>query len=203
MCRIKNRKHIYRSYVKVSSFTVISDVYRSFIRNETFTKYCLTQWISKPRSFEIHWVRHYHVNFHGSGGHNKQNRLQNRVNFHRSQAWQIVRIYNTACIYYMCGCIAKGRLIFSEQGACAEKHWPKCLQLTPTHIYLYSSGHDEEYIPMSFALFCCDISVLSGFMSSNCQTFFGSITCTGATVWLPLGHCCIHEGHGKIVVICP
>ena len=110
--------------------------------------------------------------FHGSGGHNKQNRLQNRVNFHRSQAWQIVRIYNTACIYYMCGCIAKGRLIFSEQGACAEKHWPKCLQLTPTHIYLYFSGHDEEYIPISFALFCCDISVLSGFMSSNYQTFF-------------------------------
>ena len=38
------------------SFTVISDVYSSFIPNKTtFTEYCLTQWISKlPRSFETH-----------------------------------------------------------------------------------------------------------------------------------------------------
>ena len=39
-------------------FTVISDVYRIFIPNKTtFTKYCITQWISKlPRSFEIKWL---------------------------------------------------------------------------------------------------------------------------------------------------
>ena len=35
-----------------------------FEMKTTFTKYCLTQWISKlPRSFEIHWVRPYLVNF--------------------------------------------------------------------------------------------------------------------------------------------
>ena len=52
-------------YKLLSRFTVISDVYRSFIRNKTtFTKYCLTQWISKlPWSFEIHQERQYQVNF--------------------------------------------------------------------------------------------------------------------------------------------
>ena len=51
-------------------FMVISDVYRSFIPNETtFTKYCLTQWIPKlPGSIEIHWVRQYLVNFTGMVG---------------------------------------------------------------------------------------------------------------------------------------
>ena len=40
----------------LSFFTVISDVYRSFIPNKiAFTKYCHTQWISKLHgSFEIH-----------------------------------------------------------------------------------------------------------------------------------------------------
>ena len=40
-------------------------MYRSFILNKkTFTKYCLTQCISKlPGSFEIHWVSQYLVNF--------------------------------------------------------------------------------------------------------------------------------------------
>ena len=52
------------------SFMLISDVYRSFIPNKTtFTKHCLTQWISKfPGSFEIHWVRQYLVNFTGVVG---------------------------------------------------------------------------------------------------------------------------------------
>ena len=55
------------TYSVILSFTVISDVYRSFIQNKTaFTKYCLTQWIPKlPGGFEIHWVRHYLVNFMG------------------------------------------------------------------------------------------------------------------------------------------
>ena len=44
--------------------------YRSFILNKTtFTKYCLTQQVSKlTRSFEIHWVRQYLVNFMGLTG---------------------------------------------------------------------------------------------------------------------------------------
>ena len=52
------------------SFMVISDVNRSFIPNKTtFTKYCLTHWISKlPRSFEIHRIRQYLVNFTGLVG---------------------------------------------------------------------------------------------------------------------------------------
>ena len=52
-------------YKVLSSFTVISDVYRSFIPNKTtFTKYCLTQWIWKLHgSFEIHPVRQYLANF--------------------------------------------------------------------------------------------------------------------------------------------
>ena len=69
---------------------VISDVYRSFIRNKTtFTKYCLTQWISKlPWSFEIHWVRHYLVNFTCLAGilYNYLHDLEGQANFHMPQA---------------------------------------------------------------------------------------------------------------------
>ena len=44
---LKIRKNIYRSKLFLS-FSVISYVYRSFIRNKTtFTKHCLTQWLSK------------------------------------------------------------------------------------------------------------------------------------------------------------
>ena len=60
-----------QAYKLRSSFAVISDVYRSLLLNEiTSTKYyCLTRWISKfPRSFEIHWVRQYLVNFVGLVG---------------------------------------------------------------------------------------------------------------------------------------
>ena len=58
------------TYRSLSSFTAIKDVYRSFIRNKAaFTKYCLTQWISKLHwSFEIHWVIQYLVNFMGLVG---------------------------------------------------------------------------------------------------------------------------------------
>ena len=53
-----------------ANFTVISNVYMSFIPNKTtFTKNCLTQWISKlPGSFEIHWAKQYLVNFTGLMG---------------------------------------------------------------------------------------------------------------------------------------
>ena len=58
------------TYKLLSSFIVISHVYSSLIQNKTtFTKYCLTQWISKlPRSFEIHQVRQYLVNITGMAG---------------------------------------------------------------------------------------------------------------------------------------
>ena len=56
-------------YKFILSFMVISDIYRSLIQNKaTFTKYCLTQWISKlPQSFD---------KFYGFGGHSKCNCLQ-------------------------------------------------------------------------------------------------------------------------------
>ena len=55
-------------YKLLSSFMVTLDVYRSFIQNKTtFTKYCVTQLISKL-PFEIHWVRQYLVNFTGLAG---------------------------------------------------------------------------------------------------------------------------------------
>ena len=67
-------------YKLLLSFMIISDVctLMSFIPDKTaFTKHCLTQ---LPGSFEIHWVRQY------------------LVNFRKSQAGQIVLIFNTVCI---------------------------------------------------------------------------------------------------------
>ena len=75
---------------------LISDVCRSFIRNKTtFTKYCLTQWISKhvlwnPLSKAVPGKSK------RSGRHSKHNCLQDQANFHRSWARQIVLIFNTA-----------------------------------------------------------------------------------------------------------
>ena len=83
-------------YKLLLSFTVISDVYRSIPNKIIFTEYCLIQWISKlPGSFEIHWVRQYRVNFMGLAGIVNKHFLQDRANFHRSSAWQIVLIFNT------------------------------------------------------------------------------------------------------------
>ena len=58
------------TYKLLFSFTVISDVHKSFIPYKTtFTKYCLTQWISKLLgSFEIHWIRQYLGNFMSLAG---------------------------------------------------------------------------------------------------------------------------------------
>ena len=63
----------------------------------TFTKYCLTQWISKLQgSFEIHRVRPYLVNVMGLAG--IVNGVQDWANFHRPRAWQIVLIFNTVSV---------------------------------------------------------------------------------------------------------
>ena len=99
MAVLKIRKNIYRSDVQSTlSFTVILAVYRSFIPNHTaFTKYFLTQWISKLRgNSEIHWV-----NFTGLAGIENAFFLQDRANFHRSRAWQIVLIFNTAMVSWL------------------------------------------------------------------------------------------------------
>ena len=67
----KVRKNIYRS--KLQDTVVLYGHFQMFVgpllKKSTFTKYCLTQWISKLLgSFEIHWVRQYMVNFMGLAG---------------------------------------------------------------------------------------------------------------------------------------
>ena len=62
-----------------------------------FTKFGLTQWIPKLPGTEL-WNSLSEAvsdNFHGSGGHDKRNYLQDRAHFHRSWTWQIVLIFNT------------------------------------------------------------------------------------------------------------
>ena len=53
-----------------------------------------------PWRFETHWSKAVPGKIHGSGGHNKCNCLQDRANFHRSWAWQIVLIFKTATVNY-------------------------------------------------------------------------------------------------------
>ena len=86
------------TYKLLLSFTVNSNVYRSFIPTKsTFIKCCRNQWISKlPGSFDIHWVRQYLVYFTGLVGHCKRYGLQYRANFHKSRTWQMFQIFNTA-----------------------------------------------------------------------------------------------------------
>ena len=91
------------------------DVYRSFTPNKTtFTKYCLIPWISKlPRSFKIHWVRQYLVNVTGVAG-----MIQDRANFHRSQAWQIVLIFSTLVYSVYLSATKKVLITFSKMVHC-------------------------------------------------------------------------------------
>ena len=79
------------------SVTVISDDYKSFISNKiTFTEYCLTQWIFKaPQELWNLLSKGVPGKFHGSGGHNKQNCLQDRADSHMSRAWQNILVFNT------------------------------------------------------------------------------------------------------------
>ena len=69
-CRKLGKLFTGPSYKLLLSFAILSYVHMSYIPNETtFTKYCLSQWISKlPRRFEIHWVRQYLVNLTGLVG---------------------------------------------------------------------------------------------------------------------------------------
>ena len=56
---------MYRKTSNIRHTLVGNQMCTSFIPDKsTFTKYCLTWWISKfPGSFAIHWVRHYLVYF--------------------------------------------------------------------------------------------------------------------------------------------
>ena len=84
-------------YNLLLSFNIVSDVFRSFIPNEiTFTEHCYIQWISKLPKLWNPQIKAVPGKFHGSLRHSKCNCLQDRANFQRSQAWQIVLIFNIA-----------------------------------------------------------------------------------------------------------
>ena len=79
-------KSLYWSQVQVTfSVTVTSDAFRSFAPNKT-----TFQWILK-----LPGVKAVAGEYHGCGWHSKHNCLQDRANFYRSWAWQIVLIFNT------------------------------------------------------------------------------------------------------------
>ena len=85
------------TYISLLSCMSISDVYRSFILDKsTFTKYCLTHWISKlPGSFEIHLVMQYLQNFWGLVGIVNATvfkTCQTICDARESLAWQIILI---------------------------------------------------------------------------------------------------------------
>ena len=73
-------------------------------------------------------LEQYLVNFTGlSGGHTKPNCLQDWANFHRSWAWQIALIFNTAIAYlhkWAMGCvswtIADGTHVKGDICGCCE-----------------------------------------------------------------------------------
>ena len=80
------------------SYMVISDVYRSFIRNKnTFTESYSVDF-KAPRKFWNPLGKAVPGKFHSSDGHSKHNSLQDRANFYRSRVWQIMLIYNTVYI---------------------------------------------------------------------------------------------------------
>ena len=73
-----------------------------------------------------------HGTLHGSDGHSKRNYLQDRANFHRSQAWQIVLIFNTDNIYvyiYICIITSWRCLVPGHAWIMAQLKW-KCRYLT-------------------------------------------------------------------------
>ena len=84
------------TYKLLLSFTVISDVYRSFILYKLhilstvlFSGFQSSRELWNPLSKAVPGK------FHGSDGHSKCSCLQDRTNFHRSQAWQIALIFKT------------------------------------------------------------------------------------------------------------
>ena len=84
--------NINRSDVKVT-FCLYGhlDVYSSFIPNKLYLVVLLYESDFKtPCALWSPLSKVVSSKFHGSGRHSKRNCLQDRVNFHRSRAWQIV-----------------------------------------------------------------------------------------------------------------
>ena len=55
-------------------------------------------------------ISYVYRSFHESGGHSKRDYLQDRANFHRSRAWQIVIIVNTDTAFLQPGLLRKPHL---------------------------------------------------------------------------------------------
>ena len=87
-CQCQKLRKIFsrQTHKLLFSFTVISDVYSSFIPNNTiFTKYYLTHWISKlPGVLWNPLSEAEPGKFNGSSGHSKCNCLQDGADFHRN-----------------------------------------------------------------------------------------------------------------------
>ena len=83
-------------YESFSNLTIISDVYRSFIRNKTiFTMYSLTQWISKPPPGALKSTEYASTCHNFTGIADMVNATVYRPNFHRCRVWHIVLTFNT------------------------------------------------------------------------------------------------------------
>ena len=189
----KNREIICRSDVLVNlSFKVISYVYRSFIQNKiSFTKYCLAHWVSKlpgvlrnPLSVAVPGK------LHGSGGHSKSNCLQDRANFHRSRAWQIVIIFNTAVLLILWGRFTNWyywRLDKLVHPFCVIRNKKSCVLLlvfntwnppviSGFHVHMV---HNAESAPMSWMLHGVG---LNGTVSLYVLCSMGGALCHGSSV---------------------
>ena len=133
------------------SFTVIFFVYRSCLPNETtFTKYCLTQWISKlPGSFEIQWVKQYlHGKFPKFRRYSKCNCLQDRANFHRfitmTSQWPRRRLKSPASRLFT------QSFIQIKENIKAPRHWPLCGEFTGTGEFPAQMASNAENVSISW-----------------------------------------------------
>ena len=98
--RVKKKENICRSNAQITF--EFYDHFRClqidplFQAITTFTKYCLTQWISKLPGTLSDTV---FGKFHEFDGHSKRSGLQDRATFHKASALQIAIIFNTAVRY--------------------------------------------------------------------------------------------------------
>ena len=93
---VKIRKRYSPVYKLFLSFMVISDVCKYFILK-------ILHLLSSPGALKS--TKAVPGKIHGSGGHNTRNYKQDRANFHRFRAWQIVVIF-TRCRFWPSGIVA-------------------------------------------------------------------------------------------------
>ena len=110
-------------------FTAISNVYRPFI----WINY-IYQVLSYSMDFKTPWKlwnplsKAFSSKFRGSGRHSKYNYLQDRANFPKARARQIILIFNTAIIWnHHCTCTVYNSAIHSNRIAGIALQMPKFL----------------------------------------------------------------------------